>query len=104
MKKSWKRLLFINGSAALVSCIVSIMIISISYSYSLDLFLLIITPLPGGFLSAYLVVFLLEKKEPDLIRNFRHTLLIGITVALLITVGFICSGFRDLILFPDVLP
>ncbi|MCI5132064.1 MAG: hypothetical protein D3904_11210 [Candidatus Electrothrix sp. EH2] len=105
MKNSRKRLLFINGSAALASCIVSTIIISISYYYSLNLFLLIIVPLPGGFLAAYLVVFLLEEKEgSDLIRDFRHTLLLGITVALLTTVGFICSTLQDFLFFPELSP
>ena len=63
---------------------------SICYYYSFNIFCLIIAPLPGGLLAAGAVLLLLEdKKASYLIRNSWHTLVLGIAVALFVTIGFV---------------
>ncbi len=103
MKNSWRRLLLTNGLAASASCVVSAMIISVSYYYSLGLFFLIIAPLTGGSLAAFLVFCLVKAGgELYMIQNLWHTLLLGTSVALVVTVSFICALSQHFLLFPTV--
>jgi hypothetical protein len=92
-----------NGLAASASCVVSAMIISVSHYYSLGLFFLIIAPLTGGSLAAFLVLCLVKDgDELYMIQNFWHTLLLGTSVALVVTVSFICALSQHFLLFPTV--
>lgn len=103
MNKSWRHTLFINSSVALASAVVSSMIISISHHYSLGLLFIIIIPLPSGFLTSYLFLCLFEGgNELSLIKNFWQTLLLGTTVALLMTVGFVCAISQHFAISPYV--
>ena len=81
------------------------MIITGSHYYSFGLFCLILGPLSGGFLAAYLVLYLIEEREErHLLRNSWQTLLLGTTVALLVTVGFVCAISQHFIFFPAAIP
>lgn len=103
MKKSWRHFLFTNGLAASASCVVSAIIISVSHYYSLGLFFLIIAPLTGGSLAAFLVLCLVKDgDERYLIRNFWQILLLGTSVALAVTAGFIYALSQHFLLFPTV--
>lgn len=103
MKKSWRHFLFTNGLAASASCVVSAMIISASHYYSLGLFFLIIAPLTGGSLATFMVLCILKDgDELYLIRNFWQILLLGTSVALVVTTSFICALSQHFLLFPTV--
>ena len=99
MYNIWKFFLT-NGLSALASCIVSFMILVVSHYCALGLFSIIIAPLFGGFLASYMVIFLLEDGElPYLAQAFWHTLLLGITIALIVAVGFVYAVSQHYLFF-----
>ncbi|MCW5203031.1 hypothetical protein VU12_08835 [Desulfobulbus sp. US4] len=99
MKNSWRPLL-VNGLVVLASFFVSPMIISISHYYSLGFFFIIIAPLIGSFLAAYMVLFFLEDRGGlYLIQTFWQTLLLGATVAFVVTAGCVCSISQHFLFF-----
>ncbi|WP_339135261.1 MAG: hypothetical protein WGN25_17480 [Candidatus Electrothrix sp. GW3-4] len=99
MYNLWK-ILLTNGLTALASFVVSFMILVVSHYYSLGLFSIIIAPLMGGFMAAYMVLFLLEGGELlYLAQTYWHTLLLGLTVALVAAVGFVCAISQHYLFF-----
>ncbi|WPD24021.1 MAG: hypothetical protein SD837_05535 [Candidatus Electrothrix scaldis] len=105
MKKSWRHFLLTNTLATLASCTVSAMIIIVSHYCAFGLFCLILGPLSGGFLAAYLVLYLLEEKdEIHLLQDSWQTLLLGTTMALIVTGAFICAISQHLLFSPAVFP
>jgi hypothetical protein len=89
-----------NGLTALASFIVSFMILIISHSCALGLFSIIIAPLIGGFLASYMVLFLLEDGDlAYLAQTFWHTLLLGITISLIVAVGFVYTISQHYLFF-----
>ena len=76
------------------------MIMTVSHYYSFGLFSIIIAPLIGGFLAAYIVLFLLEDGELlYLAQTFWHTLLLGATTALAVAVVFVYAGSQHYLFF-----
>ncbi|MCI5119952.1 MAG: hypothetical protein D3908_01920 [Candidatus Electrothrix sp. AUS4] len=99
MYNVWKFFLT-NGLAALASCIVSFMILVISHCCALGLFSIVIAPLIGGFLASCMVLFFLEDGGvADLVQAFWHTLLLGITISLIVTVGFVYTISQHYLFF-----
>ena len=105
MKNSWKHFLLTNILAALASCAASVIIITVSYYYSFGLSCLILGPINGGFLATCLVLYLIEESdELHLVLNSWQTLLLGTSVALMVTVGFICAISQHFLFLPTVHP
>jgi hypothetical protein len=99
VKNLW-RMLRTDGLAALASFVVSSMIMLVSYYYSLGLFSISIAPLTGGFLAAYMVLFFIEDGGLlYLTQTFWHTLLLGVSVALIVAAGFVCAISQHYLFF-----
>ena len=99
MEKSWKWL-WTDALAALASFIISSIIMLVSHYYSLGLLPIIIGPLTGGFLAAYMVLFFVEDGGfLYLTQTFWHTLLLGVSVGLLVAVGFVCAISQHYLFF-----
>ena len=99
MKKSWKWLQT-DCLTALASFVISSIIMSASHSYSLGLLSIIIGPLTGGFLAAYMVLFFVEDGGfLYLTQTFWHTLLLGAFIGLLVAAGFVCAISQHYLFF-----
>ena len=99
MQNIWKFFLT-NGLTALASFTVSFMILIVSHYYALGLFSIIIAPLIGGFLASCMVIFFLEDGElADLAQTFWHTLLLGVTISLIVAVGFVYTTSQHYLFF-----
>lgn len=99
MKSSWKTLR-LDSLTILATFVVSSMIMLVSHFYSFGLFSIIIGPLIGGFMTAYLVLFCTE--EGGLIylsQKFWHTLLLGAAVALATVALFVCAISHHFLFF-----
>jgi hypothetical protein len=99
MENSWRWLLT-DGLAALASFVISSIIMLVSHYYSLGLLSIIIGPLTGGFLATYMVLFFIEDGGLlYLTQTFWHTLLLGVSVALIVAAGFVCAISQHYLFF-----
>ncbi|MCI5123423.1 MAG: hypothetical protein D3925_02835 [Candidatus Electrothrix sp. AR5] len=72
----------------------------VSHYYSLGLLPIIIGPLTGGFLAAYMILFFIEDGGfLYLTQTFWHTLLLGASVGLIVAVGFVCAISQHYLFF-----